>query len=117
MTSHFDDIEATIGIVADGLPLLPARADIRRPASPSPRTLSSTPSTVATAPAVPATDVALERFDDLGLIAPLLRALAEESHIRPTAIQAQSIPAAIAGRDILGCAQTGTGKTAAFVLP
>jgi ATP-dependent RNA helicase RhlE len=47
----------------------------------------------------------------------LLRALAEAGHQTPTPIQAQAIPGAIAGRDLLGCAQTGTGKTAAFALP
>ncbi|MCU0682728.1 MAG: DEAD/DEAH box helicase, partial [Polyangiaceae bacterium] len=57
------------------------------------------------------------RFDDLGLIEPLLRALRAEGYERPTPIQLQSIPPALTGRDVLGCAQTGTGKTAAFALP
>jgi ATP-dependent RNA helicase RhlE len=114
MTIHFDDLEApTSGIAAD-VPLLPGRADIRRTGTQSLRPLTG--STTA-APAAPTTDIAIERFDDLGLLPPLLRALAEESHVKPTAIQAQAIPAALLGRDILGCAQTGTGKTAAFVLP
>ncbi|MET1027061.1 MAG: DEAD/DEAH box helicase, partial [Dongiaceae bacterium] len=56
-------------------------------------------------------------FTDLGLIAPLMQALAEESYTIPTPIQAQSIPHLLAGRDLLGLAQTGTGKTAAFTLP
>ncbi len=51
------------------------------------------------------------------LIAPIKKAIASENYTTPTAIQAQTIPAAIEGRDILGCAQTGTGKTAAFSLP
>lgn len=56
-------------------------------------------------------------FADLGLIAPLLRALHEEGYETPTPIQVQAIPPVLEGRDVLGCAQTGTGKTAAFALP
>ncbi len=56
-------------------------------------------------------------FNDLGLAEPILRALAEEQYTQPTPIQAQTIPYALAGRDIVGIAQTGTGKTAAFALP
>jgi len=56
-------------------------------------------------------------FADLSLIAPLMRALEEEGYTIPTPIQAATIPPALDGRDIVGCAQTGTGKTAAFVLP
>jgi len=59
----------------------------------------------------------LKTFDELELIEPLQRALAEEKYTVPTPIQAQTIPAALDGQDILGCAQTGTGKTAAFALP
>ncbi|MCG8652445.1 MAG: DEAD/DEAH box helicase, partial [Pirellulales bacterium] len=53
----------------------------------------------------------------MDLIEPLQRALAEENYRTPTAIQAKTIPAALDGSDVLGCAQTGTGKTAAFALP
>jgi ATP-dependent RNA helicase RhlE len=58
-----------------------------------------------------------QQFDSLGLDAPILRALAEEGYEHPTPIQAASIPSLLQGRDLLGCAQTGTGKTAAFALP
>ncbi len=56
-------------------------------------------------------------FNDLGLIEPILKALQEEGYTHPTPIQAQAIPHLIKGRDLLGCAQTGTGKTAAFAIP
>ncbi len=56
-------------------------------------------------------------FKDLNLIEPILRALNTEGYRTPTPIQEQSIPVALAGRDLLGCAQTGTGKTAAFAIP
>jgi ATP-dependent RNA helicase RhlE len=56
-------------------------------------------------------------FNDLGLSAPILKALADEKYEMPTPIQAQAIPHVISGRDLLGIAQTGTGKTAAFALP
>lgn len=59
----------------------------------------------------------LTNFNDLGLAAPLLQALATEGYTTPTPIQAQAIPQIIAGRDLIGIAQTGTGKTAAFALP
>jgi ATP-dependent RNA helicase RhlE len=59
----------------------------------------------------------LQKFDDLELIEPLLRAVATQGYDRPTPIQAQAIPPLLAGRDVLACAQTGTGKTAAFTLP
>ncbi|TVP96624.1 MAG: DEAD/DEAH box helicase [Planctomycetaceae bacterium] len=56
-------------------------------------------------------------FHELGLSEPLCRAIAQEGYEHPTPIQAQTIPAALAGKDCLGIAQTGTGKTAAFSLP
>lgn len=57
------------------------------------------------------------RFDELGLHETILRAVEEEGYLVPTPIQEQAIPHILAGRDILGSAQTGTGKTAAFALP
>ena len=59
----------------------------------------------------------LTQFADLGLAKPLLKALAAEGYETPTPIQAQAIPSVMEGRDLLGIAQTGTGKTAAFALP
>ena len=56
-------------------------------------------------------------FAQLGLIEPILKALQHEGYTHPTPIQAQSIPFLLEGRDLLGCAQTGTGKTAAFAIP
>ncbi|MEY2746448.1 MAG: ATP-dependent helicase RhlE, partial [Planctomycetota bacterium] len=58
-----------------------------------------------------------EGFGQLGLGAALLRAVEEKGYTTPTPIQLQAIPPVLAGRDVLGCAQTGTGKTAAFALP
>jgi ATP-dependent RNA helicase RhlE len=56
-------------------------------------------------------------FAGLGLIAPLLHAVRDEGYLVPSPVQREVIPHAVAGRDVLACAQTGTGKTAAFVLP
>ena len=60
---------------------------------------------------------AFTSFDSLGVSPTLLRNLTKAGFTEPTAIQAQAIPHALSGRDVLGCAQTGTGKTAAFVIP
>ncbi|UTD27455.1 DEAD/DEAH box helicase [Bradyrhizobium sp. WD16] len=56
-------------------------------------------------------------FQDFGLADPIARALKEENYVTPTPIQAQTIPLALSGRDVVGIAQTGTGKTASFALP
>ena len=56
-------------------------------------------------------------FSDLGLSDELLKAISDAGYTDPTPIQAQAIPQVLMGRDILGCAQTGTGKTASFTLP
>ncbi|MVM34323.1 DEAD/DEAH box helicase [Spirosoma sp. HMF4905] len=57
------------------------------------------------------------QFSELSLIDPILKALAEEGYSTPTPIQEQAIPILLSRRDLLGCAQTGTGKTAAFAIP
>ena len=59
----------------------------------------------------------MNNFEGLGLSAELVRAVAEQGYTEPTPIQLQAIPVVLAGRDLLGAAQTGTGKTAAFALP
>ncbi|WP_367331451.1 DEAD/DEAH box helicase [Sphingobacterium multivorum] len=56
-------------------------------------------------------------FKQLSLIAPLLKAITETGYTHPTAIQQKAIPVVLQGNDLIGCAQTGTGKTAAFALP
>src|ERR1700761_5341323 len=61
--------------------------------------------------------ILLTSFQDFGLAEPISRALKEENYVTPTPIQAQTIPIALTGRDVVGIAQTGTGKTAAFALP
>lgn len=61
--------------------------------------------------------IGLLKFSDLALIAPIQAAVKKAGYEIPTPIQAQAIPHLLAGKDLLGCAQTGTGKTAAFALP
>ncbi len=62
-------------------------------------------------------DISLTDFHDFKLNDAIARALIEEKYATPTPIQAQTIPTVMAGRDVIGIAQTGTGKTAAFALP
>ena len=69
------------------------------------------------APSTPSGAAATLRFTDLGLPEPLLRALSDVGYESPSPIQAATIPPLLQGRDVLGQAQTGTGKTAAFALP
>jgi ATP-dependent RNA helicase RhlE len=57
------------------------------------------------------------RFEDFGLSPEILRALADQGYVHPTPIQAEAIPVVLQGRDVMGAAQTGTGKTAGFSLP
>jgi ATP-dependent RNA helicase RhlE len=62
-------------------------------------------------------EISISTFDSLGLAPELLKAVAEQGYTTPTPIQAQAIPVVLAGKDLLGAAQTGTGKTAGFTLP
>jgi ATP-dependent RNA helicase RhlE len=96
----------------------------RRHARPAPlwqQTSPTRPCVPRSAPAAspPPDRAALERspFAALGLVPPLVRAVVEEGYTQPTPVQVQVVPRALEGRDVLACAQTGTGKTAAFVLP
>ncbi|MEI2637366.1 MAG: DEAD/DEAH box helicase [Methylotenera sp.] len=57
------------------------------------------------------------KFTDLRLIEPILKAIEEQGYTMPTPIQEQAIPEVLKGKDLIGCAQTGTGKTAAFAIP
>ena len=59
----------------------------------------------------------MSTFDELNLIPPILKALKDKGYTTPTPIQQEAIPAILEGKDLLGCAQTGTGKTAAFAIP
>lgn len=57
------------------------------------------------------------QFEELGIIEPILKALKEEQYSIPTSIQSQAIPVILNRKDVMGSAQTGTGKTAAFAIP
>ena len=57
------------------------------------------------------------KFTELGLVPEILRSIADQGYETPTPIQAQAIPVVLSGRDLMACAQTGTGKTAGFTLP
>ena len=61
--------------------------------------------------------VPFSTFDGLGLVEPLRLALKAENYLKPTPIQVQTIPLLVQGKDLLGIAETGSGKTAAFALP
>jgi superfamily II DNA/RNA helicase len=78
----------------------------------------STPEAVPAADPAAATEAAEQvRFADFGLSPDILRALTAQGYVHPTPIQAQAIPVVLQGRDVMGAAQTGTGKTAGFSLP
>ena len=75
-------------------------------------------SALGAAPAAGATPAAPQpTFDSFGLAAPILQAIADQGYTTPTPIQAKAIPVVLSGRDVMGAAQTGTGKTASFSLP
>jgi superfamily II DNA/RNA helicase len=84
------------------------------PAAEAPEAVAPEPAEAA--PEAPASEEKIT-FADLGLSEPILRAVTEMGYIHPTPIQAQAIPAVLMARDVLGVAQTGTGKTASFTLP
>src|SRR5260370_33656481 len=65
----------------------------------------------------PAVTPVTANFDQFGLSADILKAIAEQGYTTPTPIQAEAIPVVLAGRDVMGAGQTGTGKTASFPLP
>jgi ATP-dependent RNA helicase RhlE len=98
-----------------GLVLLQSRHDDAISGHPA-ETLASRAAPWQSPPLKPMT-TSENRFEDLGLIEPLTRAVYAEGYERPTPIQVQAIPYVLDGRDLLGLAQTGTGKTAAFALP
>jgi len=75
------------------------------------------PDTQSDTPSDAAQNTAAIRFEDFGLSADILRALADQGYVHPTPIQAAAIPVVLQGRDVMGAAQTGTGKTAGFSLP
>ena len=82
--------------------------------------MTDTKSDLVQGPASPTvidTPVAVPRFEDFGLAPEILRALSEQGYVHPTPIQAEAIPVVLQGKDVMGAAQTGTGKTAGFSLP
>ena len=93
------------------------RTSKRKTASPKKAEAQAASVKTAEAPSVPTVDSALVGFEDLGLMPELLDAVRDAGYTSPTPIQQQAIPPALMGRDLIGLAQTGTGKTAGFTLP
>src|SRR5471032_3090559 len=89
---------------------------VAAPALAAPLAVSAAAGAAPAAAIVPET-TAQVRFADFGLSPLILRALTEQGYVHPTPIQAQAIPVLLQGRDVMGAAQTGTGKTAGFALP
>lgn len=85
--------------------------------TPKPRQDRAPKKTVPPERNAPPTDASGLHFDDLNLDADIRRAIKDEGYTTPTPIQSAAIPYVLDGRDLIGCAQTGTGKTAAFALP
>src|SRR5471032_1438502 len=96
-----------------------ATAPISLVAGPAATPAAAAPGSAVAAPvaAVVPETAAQVRFADFGLSPLILRALTEQGYVHPTPIQAQAIPVLLQGRDVMGAAQTGTGKTAGFALP
>jgi ATP-dependent RNA helicase RhlE len=94
-------------------PAVPALAPDELPTPPSDAPPGLAPASLAAAEAATVTI----SFGDLGLSTPMLDALRDAGYQHPTPIQAQAVPLALRGRDLIGLAQTGTGKTAAFTIP
>jgi len=85
--------------------------------TPNNNEIAATAAALTPVPAAAATEAAVVRFADFGLAPEILRALTDQGYVHPTPIQAQAIPVVLQGRDVMGAAQTGTGKTAGFSLP
>jgi superfamily II DNA/RNA helicase len=109
--------EALIPAVEDAVPEMEPAAAAGPESEPDSEAESEAESEVESEAEVEADEPVEDGFGPLGLSDPILKALHEKGYLRPTPIQAQAIPAVLMGRDVLGCAQTGTGKTAGFTLP
>ena len=114
-----DAAEMTEPVPAEPVPAEATAPESALPeAEPRPETLDAQAEDMQTEDEEPAEpEAARTTFADLGLSDELLRAVTESGYIHPTPIQEQAIPIVLMGRDVMGCAQTGTGKTAGFTLP